>query len=237
MGPPSCVETARPAAPGRSRRISACETAGPPSRRAVHVRVAISPASATCSRASASSRNWGGVRSPASTWPRRSIWAAGSSRSRSRGLKATSRGSSPGSSTRTSCRSTRPATIPQTGFRVLCMPFFGGANLAQVLDTAGGLSSSGRTGRSLVEALDQISRRHPPAASELARPISRPRSSRITRSIRLRRQSVRSGAGRHPRRHGFGACLGDRPGIPILARPDRRRRRLARSALGRRLAR
>ncbi len=67
---------------------------------------------------------------------------------------------------------------PQTGFRVLCMPFFGGANLAQVLDTAGGLSSSGRTGRSLVEALDQISRRHPPAASELARPISRPRSSR-----------------------------------------------------------
>jgi serine/threonine protein kinase/tetratricopeptide (TPR) repeat protein len=61
---------------------------------------------------------------------------------------------------------------PETGLRVLCMPFFGGANLAQVLDTTGGLTTTGRTGRSLVEALDRISQRHPPIASEFLRPSS-----------------------------------------------------------------
>jgi serine/threonine protein kinase/tetratricopeptide (TPR) repeat protein len=65
-----------------------------------------------------------------------------------------------------------------TGLRVLCMPYFGGANLAQVLDTAGGLTTTGRGGHSLVEALEQISQYQPAAASEFLRPAStRPQSS------------------------------------------------------------
>lgn len=68
---------------------------------------------------------------------------------------------------------------PGTGLRILCMPYFGGANLAQVLDAAGGLPTTGRGGRSLVEALDQISRHQPAAASEFLRPAStRPRAGR-----------------------------------------------------------
>jgi serine/threonine protein kinase/tetratricopeptide (TPR) repeat protein len=54
---------------------------------------------------------------------------------------------------------------PATGLRVLCMPYFGGANLAQVLDAAGGLIATEHAGRSLVEALDQISRSVPAIAS------------------------------------------------------------------------
>ncbi len=61
---------------------------------------------------------------------------------------------------------------PETGLRVLCMPFFGGANLAQVLDAAGGFSASGRAGKSLVEALDHISRRQPSIATDFVRPVS-----------------------------------------------------------------
>ena len=34
---------------------------------------------------------------------------------------------------------------PETGLRVLCMPYFGGANLAQVLDAAGGLDQTEHT--------------------------------------------------------------------------------------------
>ena len=47
---------------------------------------------------------------------------------------------------------------PETGLRVLCMPYFGGANLAQVLEASGGLIPTHHDGRSLVEALDQFSR-------------------------------------------------------------------------------
>jgi eukaryotic-like serine/threonine-protein kinase len=47
---------------------------------------------------------------------------------------------------------------PVTGLRVLCMPYFGGANLAQVLEASGGLIPTHHNGRSLVEALDQVSR-------------------------------------------------------------------------------
>ncbi len=42
------------------------------------------------------------------------------------------------------------------------MPYFGGANLAQVLDAAGGLDQSDHQGRSLVQALDLLSHRLPP---------------------------------------------------------------------------
>jgi serine/threonine protein kinase/tetratricopeptide (TPR) repeat protein len=45
-----------------------------------------------------------------------------------------------------------------TGLRVLCMPYFGGANLAEVLAAAGGLEPTLRDGRSLVAALDHVGR-------------------------------------------------------------------------------
>jgi serine/threonine protein kinase/Tfp pilus assembly protein PilF len=45
-----------------------------------------------------------------------------------------------------------------TGLRILCMPYFGGANLAEVLAAAGGLEPTLRDGRSLVEALDHVGR-------------------------------------------------------------------------------
>ena len=51
-----------------------------------------------------------------------------------------------------------------TGLRFLCMPFFGGANLAQLLQEAWGLTHAQATGRSLVEALDQFSQRLPAVA-------------------------------------------------------------------------
>ncbi len=53
---------------------------------------------------------------------------------------------------------------PETGLRLLCMPFFGGANLAQLLQEAWGLTHTQATGRSLVEALDQFSQRLPALA-------------------------------------------------------------------------
>src|SRR5437867_191028 len=45
---------------------------------------------------------------------------------------------------------------PETGLRLLCMPYFGGANLAQVLEHAGARLPSQATGQSLVEALDRV---------------------------------------------------------------------------------
>lgn len=47
---------------------------------------------------------------------------------------------------------------PATGLRVLCMPYFGGANLAQLLEAAGEMLDRAHAGRSLVQALDHISR-------------------------------------------------------------------------------
>ena len=55
---------------------------------------------------------------------------------------------------------------PATGLRLLCMPFFGGANLAQLLQEAWGLTHTQATGRSLVEALDQFSQRLPAVAGQ-----------------------------------------------------------------------
>ncbi|MEO6807789.1 MAG: protein kinase [Isosphaeraceae bacterium] len=45
---------------------------------------------------------------------------------------------------------------PATGLRLLCMPYLGGANLAQVLETADTRLPTQATGRSLVEALDLV---------------------------------------------------------------------------------
>jgi hypothetical protein len=48
---------------------------------------------------------------------------------------------------------------PRTGLRLMCMPYLGGANLAQVLEAAGARLPKQATGRSLVEALDLVSQR------------------------------------------------------------------------------
>jgi serine/threonine protein kinase/tetratricopeptide (TPR) repeat protein len=45
---------------------------------------------------------------------------------------------------------------PETGLRLMCMPYVGGANLSQVLETAGARVVAQATGRSLIEALDQV---------------------------------------------------------------------------------
>ena len=55
---------------------------------------------------------------------------------------------------------------PATGLRLLCMPFFGGANLAQLLQEAWGLTHTQATGRGLMEALDQFSQRLPAVAGQ-----------------------------------------------------------------------
>ncbi len=61
---------------------------------------------------------------------------------------------------------------PETGLRLMCMPYFGGANLAQVLDAATVASPRAGTGLSLIEALDVVGG---PAPSETGRPASIPR--------------------------------------------------------------
>ena len=48
---------------------------------------------------------------------------------------------------------------PETGLRLMCMPYLGGANLAQVLEAAGSRPPTGTAGRSLVDALDEVSQR------------------------------------------------------------------------------
>ena len=58
---------------------------------------------------------------------------------------------------------------PETGLRLMCMPYFGGANLAQVLEAAGAALPSEATGRSLLEALDIVGK---PALSETNSPTS-----------------------------------------------------------------
>ena len=50
---------------------------------------------------------------------------------------------------------------PISGQRFLCMPYFGGADLARVLRASGGLVPTRHDGQSLVKALDQVSRKLP----------------------------------------------------------------------------
>ena len=63
---------------------------------------------------------------------------------------------------------------PETGLRLMCMPYFGGANLAEVLEAAGSSTAeSGTTtgrgvGRSLIEALDLVGH---PASAESSRTV------------------------------------------------------------------
>jgi serine/threonine protein kinase/Tfp pilus assembly protein PilF len=44
---------------------------------------------------------------------------------------------------------------PQSGLRILCMPYLGGANLAQILDRSGARVPTRASGHSLVEAIDR----------------------------------------------------------------------------------
>ncbi|MGP0066499.1 MAG: protein kinase domain-containing protein, partial [Isosphaeraceae bacterium] len=63
---------------------------------------------------------------------------------------------------------------PKTGLRILCMPYYGGANLAQVLDAAGGLDPTEHDGHSLVKALDHFSQRLPRPDGHQSMGSSRP---------------------------------------------------------------
>jgi len=84
---------------------------------------------------------------------------------------------------------------PVSGLRVLCMPYFGGANLAQVLEAAGGLLTAQHAGRSLVEALDQISRSLPAlSASESSPGTVQPLRSQLNVAMASPANSAASGA-------------------------------------------
>ncbi|SIO46425.1 Tetratricopeptide repeat-containing protein [Singulisphaera sp. GP187] len=48
---------------------------------------------------------------------------------------------------------------PETGLRMMCMPYLGGANLAQVLEAVETKRTAQANGRSLVDALDAVSQR------------------------------------------------------------------------------
>ncbi|WP_406697495.1 tetratricopeptide repeat protein [Singulisphaera sp. Ch08] len=48
---------------------------------------------------------------------------------------------------------------PETGLRMMCMPYLGGANLAQVLEAVEARRAGQANGRSLVDALDVVSQR------------------------------------------------------------------------------
>ncbi|MGO9468281.1 MAG: protein kinase domain-containing protein [Isosphaeraceae bacterium] len=71
-----------------------------------------------------------------------------------------------------------------TGLRILCMPYFGGANLAEVLAAAGGLEPTLRDGRSLVEALDHVGRSVSgvPSRASVPKPVSPPLSGGTSRT-------------------------------------------------------
>lgn len=79
---------------------------------------------------------------------------------------------------------------PATGLRLLCMPYFGGANLAQVLEESWASRGPDSRGRSLVDALDMLSRRVPMQAVESPRPSRRPDPSREGASVRVDRPAT-----------------------------------------------
>lgn len=88
----------------------------------------------------------------------------------------------------------------RTGLRVLCMPYVGGANLAQILSAAGARLPSQVTGRSLIEALDRV--RHTPTVvgwpeEDLDRRLRRPEVPASGVEARGARSTVRSGVGRY----------------------------------------
>ncbi len=86
------------------------------------------------------------------------------------------------------------ATDRDTGLRLLCMPYFGGANLAEILRTAGSNMPSLATGRSLVDALDRVGGQSLLASPSL-RSRSRSRSRNRSRPRARSRAPEQAGAG------------------------------------------
>lgn len=82
-------------------------------------------------------------------------------------------------------------TDPISGYRILCMPYFGGANLAEVLESAVAESNSvaARTGHSLIQALDRVSHQH--SGSSIGNSQPGRGSSLTARTSRLGRDSRR----------------------------------------------
>ncbi len=83
---------------------------------------------------------------------------------------------------------------PASGLRLMCMPYLGGANLAQVLEMAGAELPSRATGESLIQALDRVGTRLMPssalpgsramrASTAPARGASGPRGAAATRGV------------------------------------------------------
>ena len=76
---------------------------------------------------------------------------------------------------------------PASNQRFLCMPFFGGADLARVLQASGGLIPTRHDGGSLVKALDQVSRKLPDGSGS-------PPTQRTVRPLRPMQPSRRAAA-------------------------------------------
>jgi serine/threonine protein kinase/Tfp pilus assembly protein PilF len=95
---------------------------------------------------------------------------------------------------------------PETGLRLLCMPYLGGANLAEVLKTAGARLPSHATGKSLVEALDKIGNRLllPDPSNKSQSHIGRVSS--VARASLLRRGSAAARSTDGPEGRGIGAA-------------------------------
>jgi eukaryotic-like serine/threonine-protein kinase len=123
---------------------------------------------------------------------------------------------------------------PASGLRVLCMPYFGGANLAQVLEAAGGLLTTQHAGRSLVEALDQISRSLPahPARESGLGPVQSLRS-QLAVAMGSPTNLATSGARRKAAPSRFSWLVSARTPLPAvrdLAERDQPSRRFLQSA-------
>ena len=157
--------------------------------------------------------SWVEALSPGFILPRKSTWEGGSWRSRYRGPMVTSRGSSRGSSMLHIVPVHSVYDDPATGHRFLCMPYFGGADLARVLRASGGLVPTRHNGGSLVKALDQVSRKPPESVGSAIshKTVRRPRP--LTAS--------------QPRPHVHGSFLMLR-GIPVSSTASRFRGLLSR---------
>ena len=87
-------------------------------------------------------------------------------------------------------------TDSQSGCRILCMPYFGGANLAEVLESAESYSNSVavRTGQSLIQALDRVSRQPRSTSSSNSRRENFPAdlAGSASRSIKDRQNDLSS---------------------------------------------
>ena len=99
-----------------------------------------------------------------------------------------------------------------TGLRLICMPYFGGANLAQVLDAAAPDPKAPSRGRSLIDALDLVARPAPacPTSRAASRVASPARPAGIARAVDGSRGSLLASL----RRSLFGPGPGHRESIP-----------------------